>query len=276
MSDPTNPIEAQLTSALDAEAAQVSATPRPDKLMARLAGSPVPGRFPRRLVVRAAAAAAVFVVVGVGAAAALTGNVLPEHSVKVGSEPGSTTTLDEPTSVVTEPRPNTTVKRDDEPKPTTTTHPADPSTTVKPPEPTIKPPEPTTTKPREEPTTVKPTTTTVKPETTTVKPTTTTEKPATTTTKAPVEFTANQALEASDHTPPVNEYWGTANPGTPVKVTSELSEPVSVITNGDGRWSARVEFPAATVGQTVTVKVWVKVGDTWVLKKQFSFAVVAP
>ncbi|HEX9257975.1 MAG TPA: hypothetical protein VF855_00460 [Acidimicrobiales bacterium] len=284
MNDPT-PFEEQLSAAMHAEAAEISATPNPGNLLGRMGASwgraGHHGCVVRRTMVAAAAA---FVVLGVGAAAAMNGSFSEDRTVKVGSDPTRTTTTlrDEPKSTTTwvkdEPKPTTTVKRIDDTKPAVTTVRSEPTTTAKPVEPTVvtsvKPVEPT----------VKPTTTTLKPKPveTTVKPTTTTTKPVestvkpTTTTGPSVVFTANQAFESNGSTPPFNEYWGTANPGQAVKVSSPYSELVKVFANAEGQWSARVEFPWASPGTSFVVKIYLQTADGWIVKKELPFTVVAP
>lgn len=78
--------------------------------------------------------------------------------------------------------------------------------------------------------------------------TTTTTKPkedTTTTTKADfVEFSANQVYGTCPSSPPFDVFWGTAQPGSKVTVTSDYGSG-SVFANADGGWEVRVEFPEA-------------------------------
>ncbi len=89
--------------------------------------------------------------------------------------------------------------------------------------------------------------------------TTTTTKPkeeTTTTTKVDfVEFSANQVYGTCPSSPPFDVFWGTAQPGTKVTVSSEYGSG-SVTANADGGWEVRVEFPDAPAGVffPVTVK----------------------
>lgn len=81
-----------------------------------------------------------------------------------------------------------------------------------------------------------------------VKETTTTTKPredTTTTTKADVvEFSANQVYGTCPSSPPFDVFWGTAQPGSKVTVTSDYGSG-SVVANAEGGWELRVEFPEA-------------------------------
>lgn len=67
-----------------------------------------------------------------------------------------------------------------------------------------------------------------------------------------VAFTAHAAQDTTDHTPPVNEYWGTATPGAVITIASEYGG-TQVTANGDGNWTARVEFPDAPLGSAFNV-----------------------
>jgi hypothetical protein len=69
-----------------------------------------------------------------------------------------------------------------------------------------------------------------------------------------VEFSANAAFVECDSTPPYNEYWGTAQPGTTVKIVSPYGYAERTAGSGGG-WDARVEFPDAPFGETFIVKV---------------------
>jgi hypothetical protein len=68
------------------------------------------------------------------------------------------------------------------------------------------------------------------------------------------DFTASAAFESCDANPPYNEYWGKAAPGAVITISSPYGG-ATVTANGDGRWSARVEFPSAPVGETFAVQV---------------------
>ena len=87
-----------------------------------------------------------------------------------------------------------------------------------------------------------------------------------------VAFAANAALTTSDRTPPVNEYWGTSTAGAVISITSDYGS-TQVESNGDGKWSARVEFPDAPVGMTFNVHITSSKGDA---VYDFSFTRVAP
>jgi hypothetical protein len=87
-----------------------------------------------------------------------------------------------------------------------------------------------------------------------------------------VEFTANAALTTSSSTPPFNEYWGTAQPGTVIVISSPYGGAERVAGEAGG-WDARIEFPGAPIGETFVVKVKsVATGQV----KEFSFTAVAP
>jgi hypothetical protein len=67
-----------------------------------------------------------------------------------------------------------------------------------------------------------------------------------------VAFTANAARTATDHNPPVNEYSGTSTAGALISITSDYGA-AQVVSNAEGRWSARVEFPDAPLDVTFNV-----------------------
>lgn len=75
-----------------------------------------------------------------------------------------------------------------------------------------------------------------------------------------VAFTANAAQTTTDHTPPVNEYWGTSTAGAVISITSEYGS-TQVESNGDGKWSARLEFPDAPLGVTFNVHITSSKGE---------------
>jgi len=68
----------------------------------------------------------------------------------------------------------------------------------------------------------------------------------------PIEFRANVALEEMNGESPVNEYWGTANPGATIVISSPYGG-AHVTANGEGEWDARIEYPEAPIGQSFTV-----------------------
>lgn len=103
--------------------------------------------------------------------------------------------------------------------------------------------------------------------------TTTTTKPkeeTTTTTKVVdvVEFTASQVYGSCAESPPFDVFYGTAQPGTKIRVTSEFGGGF-VYANDDGNWEIHVEFPDAppSKGFLVTVK-----SDATGQTKNFEFA----
>lgn len=67
-------------------------------------------------------------------------------------------------------------------------------------------------------------------------------------------FKAQAAFSESDATPPYNEYWGTAAPGSTVTIGSPYGG-AQVTVDQAGGWWARVEFPAAPIGETFQVTV---------------------
>jgi len=75
-----------------------------------------------------------------------------------------------------------------------------------------------------------------------------------------VAFTANAAQTTTDHTPPVNEYWGTSTAGATISITSDYGS-VQVLSNGEGKWSARLEFPGAPLGVTFNVRITSSKGE---------------
>jgi len=90
-------------------------------------------------------------------------------------------------------------------------------------------------------------------------PTTTTTKPpkdepTTTTTKAVVEFSANQVYGSCALTPPYDVFWGTAQPGSVVSVSSEYGSGV-VEVSGEGDWELKVFFETAPANTTFNVTV---------------------
>jgi hypothetical protein len=75
-----------------------------------------------------------------------------------------------------------------------------------------------------------------------------------------VAFTANAALTVTDHTPPVNEYWGTSTAGAVISITSEYGS-TQVESNAEGQWSARLEFPDAPFGVAFNVHITSSKGE---------------
>lgn len=80
------------------------------------------------------------------------------------------------------------------------------------------------------------------------------EEPTTTTIADVVEFSANQVYRTCPSSPPFDVFWGTAQPGSKVIVSSEFGMG-SVKANADGGWELRVEFPDAPAGVWFAVKV---------------------
>jgi hypothetical protein len=76
-----------------------------------------------------------------------------------------------------------------------------------------------------------------------------------------VAFTANAAQTTTDHTPPVNEYWGTSTAGAVISITSEYGSK-QVESNAEGKWSARLEFPGAPLNATFIVHITSSKGET--------------
>jgi len=71
---------------------------------------------------------------------------------------------------------------------------------------------------------------------------------------ASIDFTAHAGWATTDATPPFDEYSGTSTAGAVITLTSPYGN-AQVVSNGDGHWSARVEFPAAPVGETFNVHI---------------------
>ena len=92
-------------------------------------------------------------------------------------------------------------------------------------------------------------------------PPTTTEPPG-----EGVEFTAFSTYGSCEETPPYDIYYGTADPGTKVTITSEFGS-AEVYANGEGDWSKQVFFPEAPYGETFVVTVKDHTGA----KKHFEF-----
>jgi hypothetical protein len=75
-----------------------------------------------------------------------------------------------------------------------------------------------------------------------------------------IDFTAHAGWATTDHTPPVDEYSGTSTAGAVITITSEYGG-TQVESNGDGHWSARVEFPGAPAGTTFNVHITSSKGE---------------
>ena len=76
----------------------------------------------------------------------------------------------------------------------------------------------------------------------------------------PIDFTAEAAFVECDSTPPFNEYWGTSTAGAKITISSDFGGK-QVVSNGDGRWEARVEFPEAPLNETFMVTVTSSKGE---------------
>jgi hypothetical protein len=76
----------------------------------------------------------------------------------------------------------------------------------------------------------------------------------------PVDFTAQAAFVECDSTPPFNEYWGTSTAGAKITISSDFGGK-QVVSNGDGHWEARVEFPEAPFNETFMVTVTSSKGE---------------
>jgi hypothetical protein len=101
-------------------------------------------------------------------------------------------------------------------------------------------------------------------------PTTTTTKPEEP--KSTVEFIAHAVYGSCESDPPYDVYYGTADPGTKILVSSEYGSG-STVANGEGHWEVRVEFPDAPKGKTFLVKVK---NETTYEKFTFEFTSWAP
>lgn len=83
------------------------------------------------------------------------------------------------------------------------------------------------------------------------------DPPVTTTTTKPESewvFTANAKFGECELDPPYDEYYGTAAPGTTILVLSDYGSG-STVSNAEGQWWIRVEFPSAPYGKVFSVKV---------------------
>lgn len=84
-------------------------------------------------------------------------------------------------------------------------------------------------------------------------PSTTTQPPKEPS-KDPAPFVAHAARLESSESPPFDEYYGTGEPGSTVKVLSEWGSGNTVV-GADGSWYLKVFFPEAPAGVTFDVKV---------------------
>ena len=71
---------------------------------------------------------------------------------------------------------------------------------------------------------------------------------------AAIDFTANAGWTTTDATPPAGEYWGNSTAGAVISITSPYGNK-QVESNGEGHWTARLEFPEAPIGATFTVHI---------------------
>ena len=69
-----------------------------------------------------------------------------------------------------------------------------------------------------------------------------------------IDFTANAGWATTDATPPVCEYWGTSTAGAVITLASPYGG-AQVVSNGDGKWTARPTFPDVPAGVTFTVHI---------------------
>jgi len=76
----------------------------------------------------------------------------------------------------------------------------------------------------------------------------------------PIDFTAQAAFVECDSTPPYNDYWGMSTAGATITISSEFGGKQTV-SNGDGHWEARVEFPEAPLNETFMVTVTSSKGE---------------
>lgn len=89
---------------------------------------------------------------------------------------------------------------------------------------------------------------------------------------ASVEFSANAEFVECDSTPPYNVYFGTAQPGSAIVVSSPYGSGEKTVGESGG-WELLVEFPTAPIGETFVVSVKsVATGQV----KEFPMKAVAP
>jgi hypothetical protein len=69
-----------------------------------------------------------------------------------------------------------------------------------------------------------------------------------------IEFSANAAFTECDSPVPFNEYWGKSTAGATITISSPYGGG-QVASNGDGKWSARLEFPDAPIGEVFEVTI---------------------
>ena len=87
-----------------------------------------------------------------------------------------------------------------------------------------------------------------------------------------IDFTAHAGWSTTDHTPPTDQYSGTSTAGAVITITSDFGG-AQVVSNGDGHWTATVEFPGAALGTTFNVHITSSKGDA---AYDFPLTVVAP
>lgn len=75
------------------------------------------------------------------------------------------------------------------------------------------------------------------------------------------DFYAQAAFKECNSTPPYNEYWGKAAPGSTISFTSAYGNG-EVVVGADGKWSKRLEFPDSPIGTTFAVRVASSSGGT--------------
>jgi hypothetical protein len=73
-----------------------------------------------------------------------------------------------------------------------------------------------------------------------------------------VAWSAHQAYGVCEEDPPFDVFYGTAQPGSTITVTSDFGGGTTTAGEG-GEWELRVYFPEAPIGQKI--KVWVSSGE---------------
>jgi len=88
-----------------------------------------------------------------------------------------------------------------------------------------------------------------------VPPTINEDKPTTTSSAEPAAFDANYTFGICNIDPPFDEYYGTGQPGSEIRVESEYGSGATVV-DPNGHWFVKVVFPEAPSGVAflVTVK----------------------
>ena len=84
--------------------------------------------------------------------------------------------------------------------------------------------------------------------------------------KEVAEFAAFSQFGSCSETPPYDVYYGTADPGTKVTITSEYGSGTAYA-DGEGNWEEQVFFPEAPYGQVFAVTLKDHTGK----KKVFEF-----